>query len=511
MDPKKMKNLVAARGHEVARIHFPTVLAGISAAFALSVPCVIPLYAAPPSDAEQHFLELLNRARANPSAEVILHESGDWEGAPDLNEGLAPETISTEPKPPLAFDPRLIDAALLNSVRENASVLGIAGLNGNHRLLPEGFTIDRTRLPSTTLERVRGENFDPANGAVLEEHFEFHRITSDRPAGFSGFSYGRDVEFLHRLIFIDKSSADRERRVRIMNPDATVIGLSFRTAGGRRAPGDGLSEFPFVTTHTFVSDPKWISVTGVVFHDWNGNRFYDPGERAGILGLRITTASGVEVSRGRTFPSGGYTIPFFGKAPGNYILHVSEKGGATASQAFVWTNQSNVKVDIIDPPFTEDLDLDGSFRIDGSARISGERVEGLGEFGPVKFRRMARSSRPIVLEAKFLNRGFSKVNAVAGFNTFSGRRYDFEMSGFIEIRNRKSSTRPTVRFAKSAIVQTNEEIRMTIKIEPRTRGKGGNVRSGMALYAYVREESGYFGGKPNSDTVEMKLRNGRQR
>lgn len=468
-----------------------------------------PLSAAPPSDEEQHFLELINRARAAPLAEVVLHEAGIWDGTADLNEGLAPGTISTEAKPPLAFDPRLIDAALMNSVRENQSVLQTVDFAQNLRVLPEGFAIDRNGIQSTTLNRVRGENFTLASGSLLEEHFEFQRITNDRPGGL--FAYGKDVEFMHRLLFIDSGTENRERRQRILNPDATMAGLSFRLAGGRRAPGDGLVEFPFITTHIFVSDPRLISVTGVVFHDWNGNRLYDPGERSGTLAIRITTASGVEVARGRTFPSGGYTVPFFGKAPGNYTLHVYEEGGATASQPFVWTNQSNVKVDIIDPPFTRDLDLDGSHRIDASARFTGEKAKGVGEFGLVRLRRTARSLRPIYLEVKFLNRGFSKVQAGTGFSTLFGRGYEFEMSGSIEIRNQKFSTRATRRFLKRAIVQTNEEVRMRIKITPSargSRGKGVNLRPGIAVEAYLHSTVYSPDGKINLDTVKVEVKNG---
>src|SRR5687767_10504572 len=61
-----------------------------------------------PTDAEQLMLELLNRARANPAAEATLHGL-------DLNEGLAPGTISAAAKQPLAFNLNLIAAARSHS------------------------------------------------------------------------------------------------------------------------------------------------------------------------------------------------------------------------------------------------------------------------------------------------------------------------------------------------------------------------------------------------------------
>ena len=59
----------------------------------------------PPSDLDQLMLELLNRARLDPVAEAALHGI-------DLNDGLEPGTIPPDPVPPLAFDERLISAAI---------------------------------------------------------------------------------------------------------------------------------------------------------------------------------------------------------------------------------------------------------------------------------------------------------------------------------------------------------------------------------------------------------------
>ena len=57
-----------------------------------------------PTDVEQYLVELINRARANPAAEAARFGI-------DLNEGLPAGTISTAPKPPLAVNPFLTDAA----------------------------------------------------------------------------------------------------------------------------------------------------------------------------------------------------------------------------------------------------------------------------------------------------------------------------------------------------------------------------------------------------------------
>ena len=61
-----------------------------------------------PTAAEQYVVELINRARANPAAEAARLGI-------DLNEGLAPGTISTAPKQPLAINPNITDAAKKHS------------------------------------------------------------------------------------------------------------------------------------------------------------------------------------------------------------------------------------------------------------------------------------------------------------------------------------------------------------------------------------------------------------
>src|SRR4051812_3300008 len=57
-----------------------------------------------PTDFEQYMLELINRARANPSAEASSFEI-------DLNEGLTAGTITTDAKQPLAFNVALITSS----------------------------------------------------------------------------------------------------------------------------------------------------------------------------------------------------------------------------------------------------------------------------------------------------------------------------------------------------------------------------------------------------------------
>src|SRR5438132_4135057 len=61
-----------------------------------------------PTNCEQYLVELINRGRANPAAEASRYGI-------DLNEGLAPGTISTTAKQPLAINPFLTDGARQHS------------------------------------------------------------------------------------------------------------------------------------------------------------------------------------------------------------------------------------------------------------------------------------------------------------------------------------------------------------------------------------------------------------
>src|SRR5437762_2409230 len=62
------------------------------------------LAASYPTNAEQYLIELVNRARANPTAEAALFGIS-------LNEGLTAGTISATAKQPLAINPYLVTGA----------------------------------------------------------------------------------------------------------------------------------------------------------------------------------------------------------------------------------------------------------------------------------------------------------------------------------------------------------------------------------------------------------------
>src|ERR1051326_593273 len=94
------------------------------------------LAAVVPTDYEQYMIELINRARANPTAEAAKFGI-------DLNEGLPAGTITTDPKQPLAVNMNITDAARTQAAWLIANnILSHSGPGGNSpydRMLAAGW------------------------------------------------------------------------------------------------------------------------------------------------------------------------------------------------------------------------------------------------------------------------------------------------------------------------------------------------------------------------------------
>jgi hypothetical protein len=423
-------------------------------------------YGAPPSELEQYLLELINRARADPAAEVSRLSHLAWDGTPDLNEGIPPGSISDDPKPPIALDPRLTDAAVMNNIRETDDLQKGDDLPEHIRLLPEGFLVDEREIPATFPLRALAENFESASPARLEEHVERQKITRDR-SDLSVPRYLRDVEIIHETLFLDVGTGDRSRRRRLMDPDWNLMGLSFGLDAWNRRSGFGISTLPFIATQSFVDDPSLVCVTGVVFHDANGNGFYDVGESAGSLNLTITHPSGTIAARGRTFPSGGYTIPFAGHPAGTYRLVVTDATGAAGSVDFVWAGNRNVKADIIDPPLTADVVVDPPFLLDMTGGFTPGSQRGANQGGVTVLTRELRARRSITIHATLHNGGFSKGRFNLTMATRLATLHTLEIHRQIRARGVTLRYAGPVRVNLPVIVQTQETIRLSSRIQLR--------------------------------------------
>jgi len=316
------------------------------------------LAAREPSSLEQYYLELVNRARANPNAEVTRLSAETWgdTGSPaaaNLNEGLAPGTISAAAKPPLAFDTRLIDAASDYSdllLANEAFTHTYAGTTPKSRMTAAGFPF----VPSWGT----GENLALTTANVPNP------VDSDR------------VEEHHMNLFIDGDVPDRGHRLSILNASYREVGIAIR------ADSDSDSFFgpPYtedvVSTQNFAFSQGRIFVTGVIFFDTNSNTFYDPGESAGILSLVVKNGANTTVASGTSFGSGGYSINLSGQPAGSYTLVARNGIGEEATAAFTWNGSTNVKADIIDPGFTVPSVLAAPYLPDAAIGITEDQLVG---------------------------------------------------------------------------------------------------------------------------------------
>lgn len=335
-----------------------------------------------PTDLEQYYLELVNRARANPNAEVTRLSGETWgdmgnPAAPNLNEGLPPGTITATAKQPLAFDPRLIDAAnaysqLLLDSEEFSHTAG--GTTAKSRMEAQGYTFIPSSASGENLATTASTGPHPVNVERVEQH--------------------------HNGLFIDNDVAGRGHRTNLMEPVYREVGIAILADGdGQSIFGAGFNDV--LSTQDFATSSGRVFITGVVYNDGNNNQFYDPGESAGVLNLRVETVGGSQVASGTTFASGGYSINLGALAPGSYLLVVEEGMGAEAEVQFSWTGSANVKADFVDPfvPFRPD----GRIGLDVSSFIGNGRYNDSG--GGQTVRQTAKTKRNVKWQALFENDG----------------------------------------------------------------------------------------------------------
>lgn len=342
-----------------------------------------------PTDLEQYYLELVNRARSNPNEEVTRLSGKVWgdEGAPvpaDLNEGIGPGTISATPKPPLAFDIHLMDSATDYSDLLLATEQFTHSANGTSlsRMIAAGYAFSPPSRAGENLATTASTGPHPIDRQRVDQH--------------------------HEGLFIDRNVSGRGHRINLMNPDFREVGIAIR------ADEDGLSIFgagfkEVLSTQHFASSSNRLFLTGVIYHDTNTNAFYDPGETAGILSVTVKTTGGIPVATGSSFASGGYSINLNGVAPGAYLLSVRDAFNLEETVAFTWSAAQNLKVDLVNPAFPGPPVLGAPFRPDGRIGTTPTSLTGNDLYDPTGSRQQitvtARSPRAVSWHARFENDG----------------------------------------------------------------------------------------------------------
>ena len=267
---------------------------------------------------EQLLLELVNRSRANPTAEAARQGIA-------LNQGLTPGTISTDSKPPLA----------------NHNVLGAVADGHTNDMLTRGFFAHDSPAPGSTtaVQRVTQSGYPWTN-------------TGENLAIQTYFTLDRSVvtNQMHDVLF---KSVSGHRQALLNDVYFEVgIGIEFgRFTDVNNAFGNGAGTVYSVglATEVFGTQGSGPFIVGVVFTDAiddsvADDNFFTIGEQAGGGG----TVTATNVATGQSYSetigtAGGYSI----NVPAGTYYVVASEGGLAArySVSNVVVGSTNVKVD----------------------------------------------------------------------------------------------------------------------------------------------------------------------
>jgi hypothetical protein len=252
-----------------------------------------------PTADEQYTLEVINRARANPTAE------GTRLGI-DIKEGLSSTAAAlVGTRPPLAMN-----SILLGTARAHSQDMYV-----NHYFMHPDLSGNDpfTRMTNAGYNwQIAAENIAASSNATCAQ--------------------------LEDLLMVDSGITDRGHRENLLDirnqPYTREVGVGFYGASGANASG-----FRDLLTQDFGATAGSAPfVVGVVYNDANGNGFYDIGE--GLAGITVTPDAGsykatTGTAGGYAFPSvsGTRTITFTGTALGGTVVKTVTVGTA------------NVKVD----------------------------------------------------------------------------------------------------------------------------------------------------------------------
>lgn len=249
-----------------------------------------------PTSLEVYMVQLINRIRANPSAAAAQYGI-------DLNEGLAPGTISTASQPPLA-----VNASLVQSARQHSQWM----------LDNQTFSHDENGVTPQTRMQNAGYTFTPPTGSG--ENLALR--------GTRGVLVPTQILTQEMAdLFLDSSDPSRGHRLNLLNANFVDVGPGL-VSGTFQGFNSLLATQDFA--YSAGSGPY---LTGVVFTDARvHDNFYEPGE--GLGGVTVTAVRNSDQATFGTvsWPAGAYTLAV---PAGTYTLTVS---GGTLAAPIVRTN-----------------------------------------------------------------------------------------------------------------------------------------------------------------------------
>ena len=262
------------------------------------------------SPAEQLMVELVNRARANPTAESLRYGI-------DLNAGLSgTEQLNPTPKQPLAPVPAIHTAASLHSTD----------------MLMRDYFDHQAKDPVPHGKTPSDRAIAAGYGNGVGENIAIWPL--------NGLSQEASVQGSHKLLV--QSSGHRRN---ILDGNYNDIGIGIETGDYSGDFFKGQSYQTMLVTENFgIGVNTQRAITGVVFADnLEDNDFYNMGEGIGGFSIVAVRSSGERFAT-TTGSSGGYAL----RVPeGTYQVFAANGNDSEILVGEVNVNSQNVKLDVM--------------------------------------------------------------------------------------------------------------------------------------------------------------------
>ncbi|HEX8912780.1 MAG TPA: SdrD B-like domain-containing protein [Humisphaera sp.] len=288
-----------------------------------------------PTSYETYLVELVNRARANPTLEATRQSI-------NLNEGLNAGQITTTPKQPYAYNGFLTSSAAKHALYMlQTGQITLVGANGTipaDRMLNEGYLFTGT---------VNGSAED-VTALVQDTTF---------PNDLTPY-----IDTIFKNLFVDGANANRPNRTNMLAESLKEVGAGIYTGdygpnnGGGQGGGNtngpqGLTAVLDMALATSNANGD-VFLTGVAYDDISGDNFYSPYVQSGANfiteGLGNVTVSARNISTNATFTtttynSGAYSLRL---TPGTYdVIATGTTLGGSVRYPAVVIGSKNVKRD----------------------------------------------------------------------------------------------------------------------------------------------------------------------
>jgi uncharacterized protein YkwD len=291
-----------------------------------------------PTNEQQYMLELINRARINGGAEASRLGLGSLQEGPPMIGGQVWTINNTNQ--PLSWNDELFNAAQAHATNLNnndqffsgTSPHTFGGTTPNSRIAAAGYSMAAYNGPTNN-------GFFPGPENVSE-------AISFGSGPYAGAKLIAEVLDAHNDLFTDQTVPGRGHRSTTMLAffREIGIGISVGTDVGPDSQGTVRTWESLYIVQNFGTETNSTPfITGVVYQDFNGNGFYDPGE--GVDGVRVDVAGSNFFAISSA--SGGYSVP----VPGNGSYNVTFSGGGqpTAQRTVSVANSLNAKADYLAP------------------------------------------------------------------------------------------------------------------------------------------------------------------